>query len=274
MGWLWSSAGGEEEAATAAAPPAPSPSVQSGDLSGADFALASTTLTPATPTTTTTTDTTTSVAARRNQPNSKSNPPSSSSNSLFTLSALHDDKLADPSHASAPALARKQRTSSSRHAPPPPLLISSPPILIDGSPAPGEIDEPKPRLTAANVYPDYMACRSAFDQAFYCLSIVGQFHHLYRYGTVRLCPDHWNNFWFCVQTKAAGYSDEEKKRRVLKHYWERDRKYRVGLSSEDVWTQRETLLEDAFMGDFKAFQKEMEEEERRKDKESGLRGNG
>lgn len=111
-------------------------------------------------------------------------------------------------------------------------------------------DVPQDRkITPANIYPTTMSCRAAFDAAFYCQSLGGQFNAVYHYGTIRDCSPHWSQFWFCVKTNRRPMSDEERQGRVMEHYRMREMKYREGPSSEDVWVQRTTMLEKAFSGD-------------------------
>jgi hypothetical protein len=123
--------------------------------------------------------------------------------------------------------------------------------------------------------PTDMSCREAFDSAFYCQSMGGQFNNLYRYGGVKSCSEHWSSFWFCMRMK--GYKDEERAGRfhcpiipipnfpfgmdsaelqvsrsantevsvdmIRDHYKKRALKYKVGPSSEDVWESREGMME-------------------------------
>jgi len=50
--------------------------------------------------------------------------------------------------------------------------------------------------------PTEMSCRQAFDAAFYCQSLGGQFNNLYRYGSIRSCSENWKDFWFCMRTRS------------------------------------------------------------------------
>ena len=103
--------------------------------------------------------------------------------------------------------------------------------------------------TNRSLYPTTMSCRDAFDAAFYCQSLGGQFNNVYRYGTLRSCSEHWNDFWFCMRTKS--YGDADKAKVVGERYREKERKYREGPSSEDVWEERKPgeELRNAFMKD-------------------------
>lgn len=51
-------------------------------------------------------------------------------------------------------------------------------------------------------------------------------------------------------------SEEQRAQKVLRKAMEMERKYRTGPSSEDVWSQREVLLQGAFEGDLDAVERE------------------
>lgn len=104
-----------------------------------------------------------------------------------------------------------------------------------------------------------MSCRSAFDYAFFCQSFGGQFVNVYRYGELRSCSEHWDNFWLCMRTRS--YGDNERKKAIRDHYRKKTIKYRTGPSSEDVWDMRREPVRDAFQGDFFALEREMKAEE-------------
>jgi hypothetical protein len=93
-------------------------------------------------------------------------------------------------------------------------------------------------------FPETMSCRQAFDDAFYCQSLGGQFNNVYRYGSLRSCSEHWSQFWFCMRTRQKG--EETKKQEIQEWYKKREEKYRVGPSSEDVWEERAEKVERAF----------------------------
>ena len=118
---------------------------------------------------------------------------------------------------------------------------------------------PPSSIAPDSLYPDTMSCRSAFDYAFFCQSFGGQFVNYYRYGELRSCNEHWNNFWTCM--KARAYSDEERRKVIRNLNREKTIKYRTGPSSEDVWSLRTEPVKDAFHGDFIALEKEMKLEE-------------
>lgn len=127
--------------------------------------------------------------------------------------------------------------------------------------------------------PRTMSCREAFDAAFYCNSLGGQFNNLYRYGTVRACSDNWNDFWFCMRTR--GYGKVEKERAIMARYREKERlRYQKGpgdeigaqKSSEDIWRSRERKVEwgttfieeiEVFEGDDREWNRAVQEERKR-----------
>ncbi|KAI0996903.1 hypothetical protein K3495_g11280 [Podosphaera aphanis] len=94
-----------------------------------------------------------------------------------------------------------------------------------------------------HLLPTTMSCRDAFDSAFYCNSLGGAFMHLYRYGTVRSCSEHWDKFWFCMRTRT--YGDAARQAAIQDYYRDVERrKYgRPGASSEDIWESRDGLVD-------------------------------
>lgn len=93
-------------------------------------------------------------------------------------------------------------------------------------------------------FPDTMSCRQAFDDAFYCSSLGGQVNNVYRYGKLKNCSDHWSQFWFCMRNKSKG--EDTKKELVRDWYEKKEKKYREGPSSEDVWDERKVKVKRAF----------------------------
>lgn len=67
----------------------------------------------------------------------------------------------------------------------------------------------------------------------------GQFNAVYRYGEMRSCSEHWDDFWFCMRTKS--YSPEMREKAIRDYYRAKEfTKYGPGKpSSEDVWESRE-----------------------------------
>ncbi|MCJ1399116.1 hypothetical protein MMC11_002318 [Xylographa trunciseda] len=130
--------------------------------------------------------------------------------------------------------------------------------LIQEAPTPSGVNHSS--IAPERLYPTTMSCRAAFDSAFYCQSLGGQFTNLYRYGGIRNCSDQWSNFWFCMRTNRGAMDGEERKRRIQKHYEGRAKKYKTGPSSEDVWELRNESVKDAFEGDLEAVEEEMRRE--------------
>lgn len=121
-------------------------------------------------------------------------------------------------------------------------------------------------ITPTDVHPTTISCRAAFDAAFYCASLGGQFTSLYRYGQLRQCSQEWSDFWWCMRTNRSFMSDEERAKKVLEKGMRREReKYRgEGRgSSEDVWERRDRKVQGAFNGDFNTLQRQEWELERR-----------
>jgi hypothetical protein len=119
-------------------------------------------------------------------------------------------------------------------------------------------------ISQDKLFPTTMSCRAAFDSAFYCQSLGGQFTNLYRYGGMRDCSEQWSNFWFCMRTNRGFMTDEERKDKIQAHYKSRARKYVVGPSSEDVWKLRQDMLQEPFEGDLEAAEAEWEQMQKNK----------
>jgi len=107
------------------------------------------------------------------------------------------------------------------------------------SSAPG-ITKPANLTLEDDLFPVEMSCREAFDAAFYCQSLGGQFNNVYRYGGIKNCSQHWSSFWFCMRTKS--HSSQQRADMIREHYKKRALKYKVGPSSEDIWETREERL--------------------------------
>ncbi|MCJ1313231.1 hypothetical protein MMC25_006908 [Agyrium rufum] len=107
------------------------------------------------------------------------------------------------------------------------------------------------------LYPKEMSCRAAFDSAFYCQSLGGQWANVYRYGNLRSCSDQWRNFWFCMRTNRGYMSDEVREKRIQMHYKMRDEEKYGGKkpNSEDVWRIRDRVLPGAFEADLDAYER-------------------
>lgn len=89
-----------------------------------------------------------------------------------------------------------------------------------------------------------MSCRQAFDAAFHCNSLGGQWLSVYREGGVRSCSEKWDDFWFCMRTRAYA-PGSAKDDAVRDHYRRKElaRYHGPGKpSSLDVWEPRTELL--------------------------------
>lgn len=96
---------------------------------------------------------------------------------------------------------------------------------------------------AESILPTTMDCEQAFNQAFYCQSLGGQWNNIYRYGSVRPCSENWDDFWFCMRVK--GYSEGKVKDDMIREHYRKKHlaKYGPGKpSSEDVWRERKERL--------------------------------
>ncbi|KAJ5216793.1 hypothetical protein N7468_009801 [Penicillium chermesinum] len=123
----------------------------------------------------------------------------------------------------------------------------------DESPKP---TEPISSIAPESLYADTMSCRTAFDYAFFCQSFGGQFVNVYRYGEMRSCSEHWENFRLCMRTK--GWSEDARRNAIRDHNRKKAIKYKTGPSSEDIWDVRLEPAKDAFQGDFAALERDIE----------------
>lgn len=94
----------------------------------------------------------------------------------------------------------------------------------------------RPPETEESLYPSTLSCRAAFDSAYYCQSLGGQFNAVYRFGTLQSCSDHWAQWRFCMRLKTE--PEEQKAERVQRWYKEREAKVRAGRNSEEIWNIR------------------------------------
>jgi hypothetical protein len=122
-----------------------------------------------------------------------------------------------------------------------------------------EQDPSSKSIAPDSLYPTTMSCRDAFDYAFFCQSIGGQWVNVYRYGELRSCSEHWSNFWLCMRSRS--YNKNEKGKLIQDHYRKKAVKYKTGPSSEDVWELRREPVQGAFEGDMLALEREMKAKE-------------
>lgn len=98
------------------------------------------------------------------------------------------------------------------------------------------------------IYPRTMSCRQAFDQAYYCQSLAGKFHDIYRYGRIQSCSEQWGAFWFCMRVRTLPQKDKESQ--IRDYYADRDERRRKEFgNSENVWEIREKAVDRAFWKD-------------------------
>ncbi|CAI7670807.1 unnamed protein product [Penicillium manginii] len=124
---------------------------------------------------------------------------------------------------------------------------------------PNTPDQPSSAIAPDSLYQDSMSCRQTFDYAFFCQSFGGQFVNVYRYGEMRSCSEHWDNFWLCMKTR--GWGDELRRKTIRDHNRKKAIKYKTGPSSEDIWDVRLEPAQNAFQGDFAALEREIKAEE-------------
>ncbi|KAL7897875.1 hypothetical protein HDV63DRAFT_375799 [Trichoderma sp. SZMC 28014] len=108
------------------------------------------------------------------------------------------------------------------------------------SSAPEALPVPPLDPVSESLLPTDMSCRQAFDQAWSCNSLGGQWNAVYRQGEMRSCSHLWDDFWFCMRTKS--FSGTIKEKAVREHYRrkEYEKYYAPGThSSEEIWEARE-----------------------------------
>lgn len=114
----------------------------------------------------------------------------------------------------------------------------TPPSISTPNSAPSEQARANAEPEFDPTLPRSMSCRAAFDSAFYCSSLGGHFNDLYRYGQLRSCSEHWNDFWFCMRTKNSYSGPEVKERLIQERYAEKEKMLKNKPNSEDVWRRR------------------------------------
>ncbi|RYP14367.1 hypothetical protein DL765_006412 [Monosporascus sp. GIB2] len=125
----------------------------------------------------------------------------------------------------------------------PPSDPGSPPAPTTTTPDQSSTTPQRLDPLSESLLPTTMSCRAAFDAAFHCNSLGGQWTSVYRSGGVRSCSDHWDDFWFCMRTRA--YPGALKEEAIRDHYRRRElaRYHGPGKpSSADVWEPRTERL--------------------------------
>lgn len=107
-----------------------------------------------------------------------------------------------------------------------------------------EPDAPRRDPLAEDLLPTDMSCRAAFDMAWGCNSVGGQWNAVYRYGEMRSCSEKWDDFWFCMRHKSSSGPVKEELMRTHYRNKEHAKYYAPGkASSEDIWEARKTKLD-------------------------------
>ncbi|KAJ6783088.1 hypothetical protein PWT90_08614 [Aphanocladium album] len=107
-----------------------------------------------------------------------------------------------------------------------------------------EPDAPKRDPLSESLLPTDMSCRQAFDMAWGCNSVGGQWNAVYRYGEMRSCSEKWDDFWFCMRHKSSSGPVKEDLMRTHYRNKEHAKYYAPGkASSEDVWEARKTKVD-------------------------------
>ncbi|EHK46314.1 uncharacterized protein TrAtP1_005767 [Trichoderma atroviride] len=131
------------------------------------------------------------------------------------------------------------KSSSSSSSNQPPSAVTSW-LSSKFSSAPEALPVPPLDPVSESLLPTDMSCRQAFDQAWSCNSLGGQWNAVYRNGEMRSCSHLWDDFWFCMRTKS--FSGTIKENAVREHYRrkEYEKYYAPGShSSEEIWEARE-----------------------------------
>ncbi|KAL6892271.1 hypothetical protein GGI43DRAFT_413560 [Trichoderma evansii] len=131
------------------------------------------------------------------------------------------------------------KSSSSSSSNQPPSAISSW-LSSKFSSAPEALPVPPLDPVTESLLPTDMSCRQAFDQAWSCNSLGGQWNAVYRQGEMRSCSHLWDDFWFCMRTKS--FTGTIKENAIREHYRrkEYEKYYAPGShSSEEIWEARE-----------------------------------
>lgn len=111
------------------------------------------------------------------------------------------------------------------------------------SSAPEALPVPPLDPVSESLLPTDMSCRQAFDLAWSCNSLGGQWNAVYRHGEMRSCSHLWDDFWFCMRTKS--FSGPIKENAVREHYRrkEYEKYYAPGShSSEEIWEARKQKM--------------------------------
>ncbi|KAI1262372.1 hypothetical protein F5Y18DRAFT_430269 [Xylariaceae sp. FL1019] len=158
-----------------------------------------------------------------------------------------------PTEAAEPISTPSTATSASSWSPwgsstPKPSPFQSDPTPYVKQPASAQSPSADGKLDplSESLLPTTMSCRQAFDHAFHCNSLGGQWTSVYRSGGIRSCSEQWDDFWFCMRTRV--YTGEMKENAIRDYYRKKEiAKYGEGMpKSTDIWEARTERLEGAF----------------------------
>ncbi len=165
-------------------------------------------------------------------PSSSTNAPNEPSADAAELQKFMDLFQAEAATASKPQ-AQSQSPSS-------PSWFSRFSSSNDPSATANTPNAPRRDPVSESLLPTEMSCRQAFDLAWSCNGVGGQWNAVYRYGEMRSCSEQWNDFWFCMRLKS--YSGPVKDEMVRTHYRNKEhaKYYEQGKpNSEDIWEARQ-----------------------------------
>lgn len=172
---------------------------------------------------------------------SSASPASPASSSSIPSSSQAPNEPVDPEIQKLLDLFKSDDTpkpSSSSSSNQPPSAVTSW-LSSKFSSAPEALPVPPLDPVSESLLPTDMSCRQAFDQAWSCNSLGGQWNAVYRHGEMRSCSHLWDDFWFCMRTKS--FSGTIKENAIREHYRrkEYEKYYAPGShSSEEIWEAR------------------------------------
>lgn len=144
------------------------------------------------------------------------------------------------------AAAASQNRQGQKHEPKPSPLPEwlTKMITPKDNPLMKEPDAPRRDPLSESLLPTDMSCRQAFDMAWGCNSVGGQWNAVYRYGEMRSCSEKWDDFWFCMRNKSSSGPVKDDLMRAHYRNKEHNKYYAPGKpSSEDVWEARTHKVE-------------------------------
>jgi len=86
-----------------------------------------------------------------------------------------------------------------------------------------------------------MSAREAFDLAAKCMGIAGRFRYNYQHGGLGSCTQQWQDFYFAMRMSSK--PDDVKRAHIKDRYRDKEVAFLSGPNSEDVWQERDKLIE-------------------------------